>query len=239
MNRIGRLILIVLFLSAALLSPAHAQRLVGVTTATQTTTTTSVSRAQDVGVNADIGVQVSGTWTGTLTFQATIDKTTWTQVGARAANGMIVNTTTANGQWVIAASGYQQVRVFSTSFYSGTATINWYGSPVSGSAYLTGLTVAVGTLSTTDSALTATVGSAGTVGITLSAATWSATVQFEGTGDGSTWTALPLAGLTGSVASTLTTTGTAGIETYSGSVAGLQQRFRAAQHRAAAQAGAD
>lgn len=225
MNRRWSPILALILLFAAFV-PAHAQRLVGVTTATQTTTTTSESRAQDVGVNADIGVQVSGTWTGTLSFQATIDKTTWTAVGAREVNGKVVLSTTANGQWVIPASGYQQVRVFSTGLSSGTATIDWFGSPAASASPIYGLTVSTGTLTTTGSALTATVGNASVVGLTLAGATWpatGATIVFEASSDGTNYSSLALVGLTGSVATQAVTGNNGGAaSTWYGSVAGYQ-----------------
>lgn len=207
-----------IFLLVALV-PAHAQRLVGVTTATQTLSAAATGAAQDVGVNADIGVQMSGTWSGTMTFQATVDKTTWTDIRARRMNGLHESFTTANGQWVIPASGYQQVRVYSTALASGTVTITWYGSAAAGLRTLPGLTYSTATLATTNDAATLVVEGAAGAAVYMPASNWNGTIVFEASADGTNYVGWPIAGLTGSIATQTTTNGAT---TWVGNTAGFQ-----------------
>jgi hypothetical protein len=74
-----------------------------------------------------VGVQVSGTFSGTLTFQATIDGTNWVTMavqplGATAATTW-VTTATAAGVWTRPVGGLKQVRVQMTAYTSGSASV--------------------------------------------------------------------------------------------------------------------
>jgi hypothetical protein len=88
--------------------------------------------AQGVG---DVGVTITGTWVATLTFQGTIDGTNWFTIDAMplpvTSSSVCAQTTTANGQWTIAAAGLAKVRVIATAYTSGTATVTMEGNQAS------------------------------------------------------------------------------------------------------------
>jgi hypothetical protein len=87
-----------------------------------------------------VGIQVTGTWVGTITFQGTEDPlaataptTSWFNVnGVASVTGLQVTTTTANGQWRINAGSYTAVRVLMSVYTSGTATV-WLNSSAAAS----------------------------------------------------------------------------------------------------------
>lgn len=92
------------------------------------TSTGTITSTQNVNVNSQgsgvTGVEVTGTWTGTLSFQASVDGTTWNAVSAVVpTTGAIVTSTTANGVWLIPSAGYQSVRVLGNTVATGTATV--------------------------------------------------------------------------------------------------------------------
>lgn len=67
---------------------------------------------------------ISGTWSATLTFEASVDGTTFFSVPAiLIGSSTIGSTTTANGAYGIAVGGYYAVRVRASSYTSGTATV--------------------------------------------------------------------------------------------------------------------
>lgn len=73
---------------------------------------------------ATIGVLITGTWVGTITFQGSIDGTTFDTIEVKHINAhTLKTTTTANGQFFINASGLKSVKVVMTSYTSGTATV--------------------------------------------------------------------------------------------------------------------
>ena len=89
---------------------------------------------------ATINIELTGTWVGTVQFQATSDPS---GIAAVAANWYPVNAvspqltalvqqTTANGQFRLAAGGYTAVRAFMTAFTSGSATA-WVNASVAAS----------------------------------------------------------------------------------------------------------
>lgn len=95
--------------------------------ATATGTITVVSTG--VSVSADpagiVGISILGTWVATLDFEATIDGTTWFAITAQnKASGALVSSTTVNGNFLIPAGGYAQVRVFASAFTSGTVDVD-------------------------------------------------------------------------------------------------------------------
>lgn len=105
------------FILAALLVafglPASAQSIAGVSpyTATASLTATtcvgaSISAAGCIGVNLGgykfVAVQLTGTWTGTVTFEVSVDNdTTWVTQNMLPSTGTqtAVTTATANGVW--------------------------------------------------------------------------------------------------------------------------------------------
>lgn len=71
-----------------------------------------------------IGIQITGTWVGTITFQGTIDNTNYVSINVTpTTSSTTVSTTTGNGVWTTAVAGLTQVRVVFTAWTSGTATV--------------------------------------------------------------------------------------------------------------------
>lgn len=69
---------------------------------------------------------ITGVWSGTLVFEISLDNTTYVSTnGVDPTTGVILSSTTANGQWLINASAAYHFRVRSSAWSSGTATINF------------------------------------------------------------------------------------------------------------------
>lgn len=69
-------------------------------------------------------LQVSGTYSGTLAFEATSDNSTWFSIsGTLLSDGSSATGTTTTGQYSFQNSGLLQIRVRATAWTSGTATI--------------------------------------------------------------------------------------------------------------------
>jgi hypothetical protein len=85
-------------------------------------------------VNSGTGtvlVQLAGTFTATVQFEATLDGTNYAAAMALpAGGGGGVNSATAAGLWVIPASGYVGVRARCSSYSSGTITVTMNRSAV-------------------------------------------------------------------------------------------------------------
>ena len=76
------------------------------------------------GGYARLAVQITGTFTGTVTFECTIDGTNWvalemTSIGASAT---VSTTATAAGIWVADVRGLVQVRARVSAYTSGAIT---------------------------------------------------------------------------------------------------------------------
>ena len=91
----------------------------GTVTALQDTVT--MTRMLTWGV---LGVQITGTWTGTITFECNVDQATWVTVSVTPSNSTItaVNTT-ANGVWSIPNNAFAQVRCRFSTATSGSAVV--------------------------------------------------------------------------------------------------------------------
>ena len=73
---------------------------------------------------SSVTLSVSGTWTGTLTFEATNNDGSWTSVSAtNQATGAMATTTTAVGLFGVANSGFVKIRARATGAITGTATV--------------------------------------------------------------------------------------------------------------------
>ncbi len=95
----------------------------------------STSNAQSVtgleGKNT-AGIQITGTWTGTLAFEGTADSTNWFVVNAVPFAGSTpTTTTTANGQWQSDISGLVGFRVRCSVTGTSTAVVNIRASTAS------------------------------------------------------------------------------------------------------------
>jgi hypothetical protein len=101
-------------------------------------TTNGTITAQDGAVtlswrefyNGGVGTQVTGTYSGTLTFQVTIDGTNWVAVQSlNVTTGTEGTTTTGTGIFRFDVVGIQQTRVIATAWTSGTATVTIVALP--------------------------------------------------------------------------------------------------------------
>lgn len=85
--------------------------------------------AQNVAVTnargqATFGVQISGTFSGVLTPQCSIDGTNWVSLSMTSIDsGSAVSTFTSTGAWYGSISTCNQVRVLSSNWVSGTASV--------------------------------------------------------------------------------------------------------------------
>lgn len=79
-----------------------------------------------VGGQGSIGIQITGTWAGTITFQGSLGSSSGTFVSllvVPSTSTTAVTTTTGNGVWSASIAGYNTVRVVFTAYTSGTASI--------------------------------------------------------------------------------------------------------------------
>lgn len=110
---------------------------------------TASSGALMLGVDgfASAAIDVSGTFAGTLAFEASINGTTYFPVSAYGVGaGAGATTTTAPGQWSVPVSGFKIVCVAFSPYTSGTATVTINVSPAQGTTFATS---GVGAVSTT------------------------------------------------------------------------------------------
>jgi hypothetical protein len=98
-------------------------------------------------------VQVTGTWVGTLTFEATIDGTNYFAINGIPfiSTGVFISTATANGQWQFDIAGVQSFRARCSAFTSGTIVVTIRGTIGSGLVALDApvQTMGLGTIATT------------------------------------------------------------------------------------------
>ena len=89
---------------------------------------TAANQAVTVNANTDelVGVQITGTFVGTVTFEATVDGTTWvaTAMYAAATPTTIVTTATAAGLWRGTVAPFSQFRVRCSAYTSGTIVVS-------------------------------------------------------------------------------------------------------------------
>ena len=69
-------------------------------------------------------IQVTGTWTGTITFEATTAGTDWSALTVtRQSTYALASTATANDTYLVTNPGYAKIRARMSAYTSGTATI--------------------------------------------------------------------------------------------------------------------
>lgn len=136
---------VLLLLLSLLARPLFAQRVNSSPVLTSQTATLSSSTCPGTGcITAatqgfgTIGIQVTGTWSGTLQFVGSIDTANFSAVNCTPPNSSTaVTTATANGIWTCSAAGLAQVRVgFNTPngvYTSGSAVVTVQPAPAGGS----------------------------------------------------------------------------------------------------------
>lgn len=121
-------------------------------TITGTLTTSTTTLAINTGDLSGVGISITGTWAGTITFQGTIDGTNWfTIYGYQLPDSSYSYTTTANGQFFCCGAGLKQVQL-SASLSSGTATVGMLAtnnSPISTAQIRNTTLSATGTITAT------------------------------------------------------------------------------------------
>jgi hypothetical protein len=117
-------VIIAVYVLGGFLVPTQAQE---ARRATGSITATAQAITVSTGQQGAVGIQITGTWSGTIVFQATVDGTNYVAVKCINANtGLVLATTgtTANGMWQCAAGGLASVRALSSGTWtSGTATV--------------------------------------------------------------------------------------------------------------------
>lgn len=94
----------------------------------QNISTTTCPGAGCIDINTagfgSTGIQISGTWSGTITFQSSVDNTNFvTQQVVPSTSTTPITTTTGNGVFTVTVAGITTVRVVFTSYSSGTAVV--------------------------------------------------------------------------------------------------------------------
>jgi len=94
-----------------------------------------------------VGIVLTGTWTGTITFQGSMDGTNFINMFAmNLSSGLYLSSTTTNGSFLVNTAGFQIIRIKMTSYTSGTATCEAF---TSSSLFKMSLSTLVGTDGTT------------------------------------------------------------------------------------------
>ena len=99
-----------------------------ITNADVTTSGTIAALSQSVALTlngqSSASIQITGTWVGTLQFEGSLDGTSWTAINSTLASTSVpVTTGNTNGLYRLTPGGFQQFRVVSTSWTSGTAIV--------------------------------------------------------------------------------------------------------------------
>lgn len=96
---------------------------------TQTLGALNASAAVTVEDADEISVSITGTWSGTITFQVSNDNETWFDITLHKSDDAdkkaATKTTTTNGFFYHETGAFKQVRTRMTSYTSGTATIKY------------------------------------------------------------------------------------------------------------------
>ena len=86
----------------------------------------ALNATQVLALNGASGAaaQISGTWVGTITFEGTLDGTSWFPVNAvSASTSSPQTTTTVNGLYRLTPGGLSSIRANMTAFTSGSASV--------------------------------------------------------------------------------------------------------------------
>lgn len=92
---------------------------------------TAASQSVDLsGPNSGtVVIQLTNTWVGTLIAEGSIDGTNYTTLPVKSqATQLWVPSITSNGTYLVASNGYVAIRLRSSAWTSGTATLTAYGS---------------------------------------------------------------------------------------------------------------
>lgn len=100
---------------------------------TDTLTSAIPSLSIDVRGLGALGLQLTGTWTGTVTFEATIDGANWVALNMVPSNSATAaSTTTGNGAWSANVAGYRMARARWSTPTSGAPVATLQGASTAG-----------------------------------------------------------------------------------------------------------
>lgn len=78
-------------------------------------------------------IQLTGTWTGTISFEITVDGVNWVAVSATpAASVTTVSSATGNGVWFVQMTGFAGLRARCSAAMTGTAAVTIKSLPSQG-----------------------------------------------------------------------------------------------------------
>ena len=90
----------------------------------------------DSGNKSQQGVYISGTWVGTITFEATQDGTNWFSVnGLNQSTLAKVTSTTSNGTFLLITTSFEKSRARLSSYVSGTVLVQNWGADNASAVY--------------------------------------------------------------------------------------------------------
>lgn len=101
--------------------------------ASDTLVTGTITSTESVTVStqgrSNLRVSITGTWTGTITFEGSVDGTTWIGNGGLPSpvtlgGGAITPTTSINGTWESRVAGFRLFRMRGATVTSGSATVS-------------------------------------------------------------------------------------------------------------------
>lgn len=95
--------------------------------------TTNADISLNVRGLGGVALQLNGTWTGTVTFEATVNGDTWVAFNmVPAASATPASTATAGGCWSANCAGYEAVRARFSTATSGTVKALMQGAAAAG-----------------------------------------------------------------------------------------------------------
>jgi hypothetical protein len=101
-------------------------------TASGTITALNGTVTINVGGYGSVGIQITGTWSATALFEASVDGVNFQTIEVWPSNSSTSTTSsTGNGVWNAPVGGFNQVRVRASSFTSGTLTVSLRASHAS------------------------------------------------------------------------------------------------------------
>ena len=120
-----------------------------------------------IGGKSAVGIVITGTWVGTITFEGTVDGTNWNAINAVAASTSTPQSTTVvNGLFRLTPAGLFQVRAIMTAFTSGSAALTMRASTGTGGIFANQI-IPVTVISSPSSNLVATITAVSGAAVTL------------------------------------------------------------------------
>ena len=114
-------IILIPTLANAVGTPVYTPNLTGTGSITGSNQSVTIS----TGGYGTVGFQITGTWTGTISVQGSLDGVNWVNTQfSSITNGSTSGSTTSNTIGQINSAGLAYVRLYSTPFTAGTATVN-------------------------------------------------------------------------------------------------------------------